>query len=74
MPTRVSVARWRSRFKALLKLVQLQFKLQDHTSMVARYEELLSYMESVTSNELQDAIQRCAHRGWCVARRVHEFS
>lgn len=49
-----------SRFKSLLHLVKLNFLLNNHAAMVEKYESLLTYIDSVTSNELQDAIQRCA--------------
>jgi len=49
-----------SRFKSILKLVQLQFQQSNFTAMVKRYEELLTYIDAVTSNELQDGIQTYA--------------
>lgn len=44
------------RFKALEQIVCLQFRLNDFDTMVERYKELLSHMDTVTRNECTDAI------------------
>jgi COP9 signalosome complex subunit 2 len=46
------------RFKALEHIVTLQFNLGNLEAMAERYQEMLTYMSSVTRNECTDSINR----------------